>query len=340
VSAPYGFVGNLSGNASSASTVTVNNSDTNSTYRMVFHSGTTLYSTAGIYCNPNSDSVYASFMELSRTSDHGLKVGSIRGTAVGSRTGQYIHMYERVHIGSPNGWGSNDAPSCGLSTYGGAWLAVSTGSVGIGNTNPSYKLHVSGDSYTTGWSRAGSGFYVEGQGVHYMSNGTLGQIYLSSNNEFNWSTTNGYLYFNHRAAANGTTVTNYIWNAGSSSSYATHRLGSIHIHSNGSSYNESIRIHPSAAGWHAIVLCGTDNTGDSGVSTNTWGIYGNAGTMYINKGTSSGTGNPRAMGTSTGWTFGNTDLNSYALNAASFICASWVRTKGATGWYNEDYGGG
>lgn len=35
-----------------------------------------------------------------------------------------------------------------------------------------------------------------------------------------------------------------------------------------------------------------------------------------------------------------TSTASYALNAASFICDSWVRTKGATGWYNETYGGG
>lgn len=35
-----------------------------------------------------------------------------------------------------------------------------------------------------------------------------------------------------------------------------------------------------------------------------------------------------------------TTTASYALNCASFICDSWVRTKGATGWYNETYGGG
>ena len=57
VSAPYGFVGNLSGTASS---VTVNDSNSNSTYRMVWHSGNTLYSTAGIYCNPSTDTLYAS----------------------------------------------------------------------------------------------------------------------------------------------------------------------------------------------------------------------------------------------------------------------------------------
>ncbi len=35
-----------------------------------------------------------------------------------------------------------------------------------------------------------------------------------------------------------------------------------------------------------------------------------------------------------------TSSSSYALNTASFICDSWVRTTGSTGWYNESYGGG
>lgn len=30
----------------------------------------------------------------------------------------------------------------------------------------------------------------------------------------------------------------------------------------------------------------------------------------------------------------------YALSTSSFICDSWIRTTGATGWYNETYGGG
>lgn len=48
-----------------SSTVTVNNSDANSTYRMVWHSGNTLYGTAGIYCNPSSDYLYATSMQAS-----------------------------------------------------------------------------------------------------------------------------------------------------------------------------------------------------------------------------------------------------------------------------------
>lgn len=36
-------------------------------------------------------------------------------------------------------------------------------------------------------------------------------------------------------------------------------------------------------------------------------------------------------------TYNNTD---YALSTTSFICNSWVRTIGKSGWYNETYGGG
>jgi len=37
---------------------------------------------------------------------------------------------------------------------------------------------------------------------------------------------------------------------------------------------------------------------------------------------------------------GGYNNTSYALSTASFICNSWIRTTGATGWYNESYGGG
>ncbi len=432
--------------------------------------------------------------------------------------------------------------------------AASIPKVGINTISPAYSLHVSGDSYTTGWSRAASGFYVEDKGVHYMSNNIrgYGQIYLTSN-EFNWSASSTILFFNYRAGANGTTVTNYVWNAGSSSSYASHTLGALvsrgiqtlygrtdtcnigntstgtyseaaaqireynfggaqadtwgnaprltwhwsgrvaaqiglasngylytapltatnwyklvyesgtwginisgnassasalytgyasgsshanalqtyfnankasiprnktisfyssaysngsqymgyflsgydsnpyggffvahygtpyyvgisngsyaqstilttdnytaildgryvnvtgdtmtgtlHMKSQTGNYSEGIRIY-SYSSWSTLMLLGTDITAASGTSTGSWGLFNNAGTFYINKGTSSGANNARAMGTSTGWTFGNTSRNSYALNTASFICDSWVRTCGATGWYNESYGGG
>lgn len=37
---------------------------------------------------------------------------------------------------------------------------------------------------------------------------------------------------------------------------------------------------------------------------------------------------------------GGYNNTSYALSTSSFICNSWVRTNGSTGWYNESYGGG
>lgn len=84
---------------------------------------------------------------FTKTDGHAIKVGTVRGTAVGSQTGDYIHLYERVAIGSPSGWGSRSAPSYGLATYGGAWLATDTGNVGIGTTVPIQKLHVNGSVF-------------------------------------------------------------------------------------------------------------------------------------------------------------------------------------------------
>lgn len=37
---------------------------------------------------------------------------------------------------------------------------------------------------------------------------------------------------------------------------------------------------------------------------------------------------------------GSYNHTGYALSTSSFICESWVRTTGSTGWYNESYGGG
>lgn len=102
-----------------------------------------------------------------------------------------------------------------------------TGKVGIGTTLPSYLLHVNGDTYANGWSRTGSGFYCEGTGVHFTHNGNVGEIDITNNNEFLWGSGNSDLYFNHRAVSRGTTVTNYIWNAGSSTSWASHNMGSL-----------------------------------------------------------------------------------------------------------------
>ena len=71
---------------------------------------------AGYYIDANSVSnLWA--LKLNRNTDHQLQVARIRGLNT-DLTGDYIHMYERVHIGYPSGWGGIDAPSYGLSTWG------------------------------------------------------------------------------------------------------------------------------------------------------------------------------------------------------------------------------
>ena len=54
----------------------------------------------------------------------------LEGRAVGSQSGDFIQMYERVSIGYPSGWGAggaNNAPTQGLTTHGGAMF--NTGNV-------------------------------------------------------------------------------------------------------------------------------------------------------------------------------------------------------------------
>lgn len=49
------------------------------------------------------------------------------------------------------------------------------------------------------------------------------------------------------------------------------------------SWSEGIRLHPSSNGWTTLAFCGTDNTGDTGTSANTWSMHGNNGNFYLSK---------------------------------------------------------
>lgn len=61
--------------------------------------------------------------------------------------------------------------------------------------------------------------------------------------------------------------------------------GSLQIYPTGGSYNDGIRIHArsSDSKWAALMLCGSDNTGDTGTSANSWFIGNNSGSLYITK---------------------------------------------------------
>ena len=60
-----GSSASCTGNAASASTVTVNDSNGDSSYRVLWHSGNTIYSTAGIYLNASNNYMYASSFQAS-----------------------------------------------------------------------------------------------------------------------------------------------------------------------------------------------------------------------------------------------------------------------------------
>ena len=83
---------------------------------------------SGSFVRSDANDTLSGQYTFTKTNDHAIQVGTIRGTAVGSQTGQFIQMYERVNIGGPNGWGASNTatPSNGLSTYGGTRLAVYT----------------------------------------------------------------------------------------------------------------------------------------------------------------------------------------------------------------------
>jgi hypothetical protein len=107
----------------------------------------------------------ASQVSFTKTDDHAISVGTIRGRAVGSQTGEFIQLYERVNIGGPSGWGAANtaAPTYGLSVYGGATIGygnsgglVVTGTLSATNfsgsssgTNTGDQTNISGNSATT-----------------------------------------------------------------------------------------------------------------------------------------------------------------------------------------------
>lgn len=85
----------------------------------------------GFYVDPNSTSVLW-YLTLNAPESLGLY------GARGKFTNEYIHLYNKVGIGSPLGWGTGEAntPNFGLSTYGGANIAWGN-SAGMSVSGPS-----------------------------------------------------------------------------------------------------------------------------------------------------------------------------------------------------------
>lgn len=72
-------------------------------------------------------------------------------------------------------------------------------------------------------------------------------------------------------------------------------------------YNEGIRLHP-YNNWCSLVLCGSENTGDSGTSENTWGVFNNNGNFHINKNGSNHESSTLLSNVSDRWIFGGDSI--------------------------------
>lgn len=91
-------------------------------------------------------------------------------------------------------------------------------------------LVAAGDIKTSGWCKATNGFFIEKSGVYYTHHSQFGEIDIVRGNEFIWGSQTDTLYFNYRPSANKTTtVTHYVWNAGSPTTYATHTMGTLTV---------------------------------------------------------------------------------------------------------------
>lgn len=72
-----------------------------------------------------------------------------------------------------------------------------------------------------------------------------------------------------------------------------------------------IRIHSTPSGVASLMFCGTDNTGISGTSANSWFFGTSNGNIYLNRNGANGASKYRLWGHSNGYTIGNTTESGY-----------------------------
>jgi len=112
------------------------------------------------------------------SSSESLNLYGIRGRF----TNEYIHLYEKVGIGHPAGWGQGQAetPTQGLSTYGGMTIAYGTG--GISTFYGRVDVAYSSDRYQMSFRGAGNYWWITNDsdklGIHL--NGTGDRIYFAT----------------------------------------------------------------------------------------------------------------------------------------------------------------
>ena len=108
--------------------------------------------------------------------------------------------------------------------------------------------------------------------------------------------------------------------------------GCIHIKGTAGSYNENIRIHPSSSNWTSIVMCGDDNTGYSGTSAKTWGIFTHNGDFSIAK-------NGTRLNETTTAVALTCKSGSWAINGNDILDSSNYTKYAATAGHTHNYAG-
>lgn len=119
----------------------------------------------------------------------------------------------------------------GGNVYIGENLAYHAGNANNLSTDWTCKsLVAAGDIKASGWCKAANGLLIEDSGVYYTHHSQFGEIDMVRGNEFIWGSQTDTLYFNYRPSSNKTTtVAHYVWNAGSSTTYATHTMGTLTV---------------------------------------------------------------------------------------------------------------
>ena len=123
---------------------------------------------------------------------------------------------------------------------------MESGNVGIGTTGPSYKLDVSGGIQ-------GSPIYIGTSGNYLAPNSGYFGIRVISN-ELTIGADSSTLYVNYRATP-GATVNNYIWNAGSGGSWASHNMGNLNVNGQGY-FSGNVGIGTTGPGYKLEVVGG------------------------------------------------------------------------------------
>ena len=287
--------------AGNAGTVTVNNSDSNSTYRMVWHSGNTLYGTGGIYCNPYTDYLYASSMQ---TSNWFRSTGNT-GWYNESYSGGW-YMTDSTWIRSYNGKGvvasgfyhsSYGSANYLLTSNGGAW-AVHTGrnneankivrTDGNGYIQAGWINTTSGDMGTTAATRVycSDDGYIRYKSLNNFSSDVAGKLYWANVNVSTSSNSGTYPTFANMKSTGRVYLDEWIQFSGSSGLYWPNTNGA-HLYANTTTSYAGLITQGSRGGYCGL-QCGPGTTYMTVMSTDTHhGLFcENTGTweFYYNRG--------------------------------------------------------